>query len=149
MVGAGNAIGMTLSLVPIPPDYLEGSRPLWFPYLASIAERSGNDVNEKIRMLCAGEAQAFLIWDDEANRARAFIGVRYAGRGPDRIGELIWLMGENRAAWVHLFGDLEKYLREHQGCVALKAIARPGWSKHLKASGYRLTHVVMEKEFHV
>jgi hypothetical protein len=138
---------VTLALVPIPPDHLEGSRPLWFPYLASIAERSGNDIAEMVRMLSAGEAQAFLVWDGEGKRAHAFLGVRYAARGHDRIGELIWLTGENRAAWVHLFGELETYLREHQGCVAIKAIARPGWSKHLKSSGYRLTHCVMEREF--
>jgi len=138
---------MTLALVPIPPDCLEGTRGYWVPYILSISERDGCDPAEKERMLLAGEAQAFIVWDDEGKKPQAFLGVRYVARGTDRIGELIWLVGENRAAWVHLFAELETYLREQQGCVGVKAIARRGWSKHLKSSGYRETHVVMEKEF--
>lgn len=138
---------MTLALVPLPPDYLEGCREYWWPYVRAISERDKCDPAEKERMLVAGEAQAFLIWDDETKRPQAFLGVRYALRGQDRIGELIWLTGENRAAWVHLFAELETFLHEHQGCVALKAIARPGWTKHLKTNGYRETHCVFEKEF--
>jgi hypothetical protein len=136
---------MTLALVPIPPDCLEGTRGHWVPYILSISERDGCDPAEKERMLLVGEAQAFIVWDDEDKKPQAFLGVRYVARGTDRIGELIWLMGENRAAWVHLFTHLETYLREHQGCVGIKAIARPGWTKHLKSNGYRLTHQVMEK----
>lgn len=137
---------MTLALVPIPPDCLEGSAGYWRPYILQISERDKCDPAEKERMLFSGEAQAFLVWDAEAKRSLAFLGVRYVLRGNERIGELIWLMGENRAAWMHLFGDLETYLRDQQGCVGIKAIARPGWSKHLKFYGYRLTHQVMERD---
>lgn len=137
---------MTLALVPIPPNMLEGSAVYWWPYILKICERSRTDPAEKERMLYAGEAQAFLIWDDVAQKPQAFLGVRYVKRGADPIAELIWLMGENRAAWAHLFAELETYLREHQGCVGIKAIARPGWTKHLKFHGYRLTHQVMEKD---
>jgi hypothetical protein len=49
-------------------------------------------------------------------------------------------MGENRARGCICSPTLETYLREHQGCKAIKAIARPGWSKHLKSNGYRETH---------
>jgi hypothetical protein len=138
---------MTLALVPIPLDCLEGTAGYWQPYILAIAERSRNDPDAMTQMLLAGEAQAFLIWEVDTRKTQAFLGVRYAARGQTRIGELIWLMGENRAAWAHLFAELETYLREHQGCKAIKAIARPGWSKHLKSNGYRLTHQVMEKEF--
>lgn len=136
-----------LVLVPIPPDFLEGSRGYWWPYLLKISERDHCDPAEKERMLVTGAAQAFLIWDEEAKRPQAFLGVRYVLRGLEPVADLIWLMGENRKAWLHLFADLEKYLIEHQRCVAIKATARPGWTKILKASGYRLTHQVMEKEF--
>jgi len=76
------------------------------PYILSISERDGCDPVEKERMLLAGEAQAFIVWDDEGKKPQAFLGVRYAARGQQRIGELIWLMGENRAAWVQLFAEL-------------------------------------------
>lgn len=138
-------IRMPLALVPIPPDFLEGSRDIWFPYLAAISERSGDDVEAMEGMLTRGEAQAFIVWSPDRNKAQAFLGVRYVLSGQRRVAELIWLTGEDRKAWVHLFAELETYLREQQGCVLLKAIARRGWEGHLKASGFRQTHVVFEK----
>lgn len=136
-----------LHLVPIPPDCLQQMREIWWPYIVRISERDRCDPAEKERMLFAGEAQAFLIWEPEKQKVHAFLGVRYMLRGRDRVADLIWLTGENRAAWAHLFGELETYLREHQGCKAIKAIARPGWTKHLITNGYRETHRVFEKEF--
>lgn len=138
---------MTLALVPIPPDYLEGSRAYWARFVFAIAERGRLDPLEMERMLFVGEAQAFLVWDDETKKPQAFLGVRYTRRADGRIAELIWLTGENRRAWLHLIGVLETYLREHQNCIGIKSIARPGWTKLLKESGYRITHVVCEKEF--
>jgi hypothetical protein len=136
---------MGLVLVPIPQDYLHGSRSQWMPYVEAIAQRSGNSAGVMEEMLEKGEAQAFLVWNPEKNKPQAFLGVRYMLGGDKRIAELIWLMGEDRKAWMHLFEDLETYLRDQQGCAAVKAIARPGWTKPLKASGYRLTHQIMEK----
>lgn len=137
---------MTLALVPLPPDYLEGLRHRWLPYILKISERDKCDPAEKERMLLSGEVQAFIAWDADAKQSQAFLGARYVLRGQERVGELIWLMGQSRAAWAHLLGELETYLGEQQGCKAIKAIARPGWVKTLKANGYRVTHVVMEKE---
>jgi len=93
-----------------------------------------------------GEAQAFIVWDADANKSQAFLGVQFVLRGSDRVGQMIWLTGENRAAWAHLFTELQVYLRDHQGCKAMTAIARPGWSKHLKSNGFKETHRVFEKE---
>ena len=135
-----------IALVPIPVEFLDGSKNLWWPYIQAISQRSGNDPAEKVRMLYAGEAQAFFVYDDEARKAFAFLGVRYVLRGQERQAELIWLMGEHRATWAHLFTDLQTYLRDAEGCKSIKAIARPGWSKILKHHGFRLTHLVMEKE---
>jgi hypothetical protein len=137
---------MTAHLVPVPPDALDGTQHLWRTYLLLISERDKCDPREKERQLYAGEVQAFFVWDSETNRPLAFLGVRYALRGDVRIGEIIWLMGEHRASWVHLFGDLQSYLHNQQGCKAIHAIARPGWEKHLRSIGFRLTHLTMEKE---
>ncbi len=136
---------MPLHLVPIPPDYLDGAKQHWSPYVASIAERAHNDPAEMARMLYSGEAQAFLVWDSEGNKSQAFIGVEYRVSTKGRVAQIIWLMGENRATWVHLIDDLEAYLRTEQHCVAVRPIARRGWAKLLKLNGYRETHVVMEK----
>ncbi len=138
---------MTLALVPIPPGHLEGSQAHWWPYVKSIAERANNDPAEMVRMLHVGEAQAFLVWDSQTAQPQAFIGVQYLASTKGRVGQIIWLMGENRATWVHLFTDLEAYLRDQEHCVSMKAIARRGWTKVLKSNGYRETHIVFEKEF--
>lgn len=136
---------MTIALVPIPIDHLEGAAPIWTPFVQQIAQRAHNDPAEMARMLHVGEAQAFLVWDDVKKEACAFVGVEFRASTRGRVAQIIWLMGENRASWVHLFADLETYLREQQGCVMMKAIARRGWAKLLKQSGYRETHVVFEK----
>jgi hypothetical protein len=138
---------VTLALVPLPPQHVEDTRPIWTPFVKSIADRSRNDPAEMERMLQAAEVQAFFVWDNERHRAQAFIGVQYVMRGSDRLGQMIWVMGEDRKAWTHLFVELETYLETQQGCVGMKAISRPGWTKTLKANGYRLTHQVMEKDF--
>lgn len=137
---------MTLALVPIPHDCLEGTRGFWQPYILAISERDGCDVAEKERMMFAGEVQAFLVWEPELRKTFAFIGIQFVARGQQREGRAIWLMGENRRAWAHLLGDLETYLREHEGCAAMEPVCRPGWSKILKEQGYHVTHYVMRKE---
>lgn len=136
-----------MQLVPVPLGSLEETRHIWWPYILMISERDKCDPNVKVEMLCKGHAQAFIIWDEEIRKAWAFLGVVYKLRGSDRIGELAWLAGENRAAWSHLFSELETYLREQQGCKGTAAVARKGWSKILKENGYRETYVVFEKDF--
>ena len=136
-----------IALFPVPVGLLQETAPLWLPYLRQIAERSRTDINAMCDMLFNREAGAFLIWDDETKKVKAFIGVRYVERvNNERVGEIIWLAGEDRKAWVHLFADLEKYLREQEQCVSIKAIARPGWKPHLETNGFRLTHMIYEKE---
>lgn len=137
---------MTVALIPITPELLDGTQHRWMPYIISISERDKCDPAEKIRKLYGAEAQAFLIWDSEAQKSLAFLGINYVLRGKDRQAELIWLAGENRALWVHLFAELETYLRDAQNCKSIKAIARSGWEKHLKPNGFRETHRVLEKE---
>lgn len=136
-----------IALFPVPVVLLEDTKPHWFPYLSSIAERGRTDLDAMIGTLVRGEVGAFLIWNDETKKTQAFIGVRYMERANrERVGEIVWLAGEDRKAWVHLFDELEKYLKERERCVALKAIARKGWKPHLETNGFRLTHMVFEKD---
>ena len=91
--------------------------------------------------------QPILIWDDAEQRAVALIGMRYTTRGDELLAEDgVKLTGRDRKAWQHLLPELERYLREHVGCVAVRPLCRPGWSRFLKTRGYRTTHVQMEKK---
>ncbi len=137
---------MTLALVPIPPDCVEQTEGTWLPFVEAIAERSRYHVSQLTGQIDAGLMQVFVIWDADKQRAQAFAGVRFDMRGFERVAELVWMTGENRKEWIHLLDELELYLREHQKCVAIKPICRSGWVSTLKAKGYRITHVLMEKE---
>jgi len=138
---------MTLVLVPIPSESVKGTANVWLPFVQRIAERTRQHVNDLVAQIVANEVQLHLVWDPDTRTAHALAGTRIIRRGNDRIGEILWTTGIGRRRWLPLLADLETYHRDHLGCAGMTAIARPGWSRDLRAQNYRLTHVVMEKEF--
>jgi hypothetical protein len=50
--------------------------------------------------------------------------------------------GYDRAQWVPLFEQIEKYAKA-EGCVKMRIFGRRGWERVL--DGYRVEHVVLEK----
>ena len=109
-----------------------------------IARRSKEPIRQLIDRIMSREMRLVLVWDDDINRATALIGVRLHYRGDDLIGEWLWMAGYGRKQWEHLLPELEELLRK-AGCVECRPLCRPGWAKVLKAAGYRLTHIQMEK----
>lgn len=138
---------MPLVLVPIPSSELEGWSPHWLPYIAQIAERTKQSQDQLIGQILSCEVHLHLAWEPETKTAQALAGSRIILRGNDRIGELIWMTGIGRKRWLHLLDDLERHHRDELGCVAISAVCRPGWFKDLKAKGYRVTHLSMERAF--
>ena len=132
--------------VPIPFDALSKTQPHWLPFVQRIGERSRCGVKQHLDEIASGQVQIHLAWDRAEKRARALAGTEIHLRGADRIGVLVWCTGSMRELWFPLLNDIERYMREYHGCAGIRAIARPGWSKLLKQNGYRLTHVVMEKD---
>jgi hypothetical protein len=137
---------MNLVLVPIPPDYAAGTMHVWLPFLESVSDRTKCGVQQHVDEVLTGRVQLHLAWEPEAKKAHALAGVHLLKRGTDTVAEVIWATGSGREHWFPLLGQIEQYHREHDGCAAVRAIARLGWSRALKANGYRTTHVVMEKE---
>lgn len=90
------------------------------------------------------EVQPVLVWDEDKDVAVALLGVRRWMSMDGLVGELVWLTGTRMQEWTHLLGELERFLKD-TGCVEVRAICRPGWSRLLKRNGYRLTHTIMEK----
>jgi hypothetical protein len=117
----------------------------WSRFLPGVAKRSRDTVAVLLDEVLRGQTQIHLIVnaDDEAV---ALVGTQLTQSSQGMVGNLVWLTGTGHRDWDGLFPELERYLKEHLGCVAIRAECRPGWSKHLKAHGYRLTHVVMEKD---
>jgi hypothetical protein len=138
---------MNLVLVPIPSDALERTAPVWLPFVERIAQRSRNSLAECLTQIRSGEVHIHLAWEPATREAHALAGTRILKRGGDRVGELVWATGSGRRHWLPLIDDLERYHRAHLGCVGMNAVARKGWSRDLKAKGYRITHLVFEKDF--
>jgi hypothetical protein len=137
---------MTLKLLPVPTVNARETRVLWMPYLVEISTRGQTSLDEMERMVLSGEAQVHLAWDMEANAARALAGtvIEPLPRG-GLVCHLVWCTGDRMAEWVDLVDDIAKWAKDHIGCVAMKATARPGWSKFLRPKGYRISHVVLER----
>jgi hypothetical protein len=135
-----------LRLIPVPIDAeaLKVSAPLWLPFLPTIARRNKETVQELARKVMNREVWLTLIWDDAINKPVALIGVRFHMRGRDMIAEWLWMTGQHYKAWMHLLPEFEELLRK-AGAVECRPLCRPGWAEILKAAGYRLTHVQMEK----
>lgn len=132
--------------VPIPPDNAAGSAPLWFPFLEKISKRSRIPVEQLTEEILTGLVQVHIAWEPDAKQARGLAGTRIMSAGTEKIFEFVWCAGEGASDWFHLIADIERYAKEHLGCSRFHAIARPGWSRGLKERGYRMTHIVFEKD---
>lgn len=138
---------MPLVIVPLPLSHLEGTESVWRPYVESIAKRGRWKIDVMLQNIASGEVHLILVWDAQHKSARALCGVRRILRADGLVGEMVWMTGIGRTEWTGLLPQLENYMREHQECIGMTAVCRPGWSRTLKAQGYRLTHLVMEKDF--
>ena len=137
-----------MQLLPIPAEdkWINELFPHWFPFLPHIAKRSKEPIADLIVKIARHDVQPILIWDEDAKRAVALLGIRYHQRGDDRIAEWVWMTGTGMKQWTHLLGELERYLKEHEGVTEIRPVCRPGWSRILARNGYRLTHYTMEKQ---
>jgi hypothetical protein len=136
---------MRLLPVPMTDEHLQVWMPHWSPFLPAIAKRSKEPLRALLAKVAQKHVQPILAWDEQAKKAVALAGISYHRRGDDLIAEWVWMAGTDRADWVWLLPELERYLKEHVGCAAIRPICRPGWKKFLQQYGYHETHVTMEK----
>jgi hypothetical protein len=136
-----------LRLLPIPTtdEALQRTAAHWSQFLPGIAKRSKEPLHVLIAKVAQKHVQPILIWDEDAQKAVAMLGVAYHRRGDDLIGEIVWMTGSGREQWQHLLSDVERYLKEHVGCAVIRPVCRPGWKKFLQQHGYHETHVTLEK----
>ena len=138
---------MTLILASLPSSAVEETAPIWLPFVEQIAKRNGEHLDRLIHQIMSDEVQLHLAWDPGARVAHALAGTRIILCGDKRRGELIWTTGLARGRWLPLLADLETYHRDQLGCAGMTAVCRPGWRRDLRAQGYRVTHLIMEKDF--
>lgn len=135
-----------LKLVPVPSAALDKTEATWRPFVESIAKRTRQHAHHLVEQIYRNEIQVHIAWDDEAKEAKALGGTRVLICGDEKVGQFIWMTGSRRAEWVHLLHELEEYHKTVLGCSRFEAIARPGWKRELQKQGYRMTHVLLEKD---
>ncbi|MBQ0820730.1 hypothetical protein KBI52_10985 [Microvirga sp. HBU67558] len=136
-----------VAIVTIHRDNLEAVAGFIDQFLPAISKRGRIPVEQLWEQLRSGEVQAHIVWDTAKETAVALAGTCVVIRGERRIGEIVWCTGKDRHDWwFHLLTQLETHLREHLGCEGFKVVCRPGWKKHCQELGYRLTHIVMERD---
>ena len=137
-----------MKLVPIPQSDIEGTAPVWFPFLEQIAERTGATEDQLAEEIFQGRVIICLAWEEEQKQAKALAGLQleqsWAG---NLVCHVIWCTGEDRSLWFDLLDQIEGYAAS-LGCKRVKATCREGWKKPLQAKSYRQTHIVMEKDLH-
>ena len=92
----------------------------------------------------AGVMQLWLITDGSVLAVCITEIVQHPGKCCCRIRIMT---GRERRRWQHLLEVIECWAKA-QGCDAMELIARPGWSRPLKARNYEVTHLFCEKELH-
>lgn len=137
-----------MKLVTIPPQQLNATAQHWAPFIEEIARGQRCHITQRLHDIYSGQVQLFVAWNEETGKVEALAGVTLMVRGDDRVGRIVWTTGEeDRTRWQDLYHDIEKFCRHRWGCVGMEAVARPGWSKQLKEWGFRLRHVIYEKDF--
>jgi hypothetical protein len=134
-------------LVPLHPVVLQETKPIWLPFLESIARQDKDDINALVARVESLEVHLIMIWDAASAMPLALFGLRVFLRGEKRIAEGVWLTGSARHLWVHLLPQLEEYVSAPDGmnCQGVKFPHRPGWTRMLRNAGYRETHRISEK----
>lgn len=138
---------MSYELVPVPYDQLDISRPLWLSFVGQIAERERRPIERLLADVYVGAITLILVCNIENRQPVALCGYSIISGLTGNRYLIRWLTGESAGQWTHLYARLESYFKEQFQCSGGAAIARPGWSKFLKANGYRLTHVEYTKDF--
>lgn len=135
---------MKLVPVPINEKTLRKLSRIWLPFLENISRESGEPLEDLEGYVLGGQVRIALAFDD-AGRAVALGGAKLWQRGGAVVGDIVWCSGKDRNSYQHLLSEFEALLRD-AGCSVVRPIARYGWTKFLKAQGYKMSHVIMEKQ---
>jgi hypothetical protein len=121
------------------------SEPAFMPLIEHIADLMKCDRLEIIRQIIEHETQLHIVSDEKRLRAVILTQLLLRHGGDGTNCRVMAIAGDDMAGWLHLLPDLEAWAKA-QGCKIMEPLARPGWRKLLKPYGYRMTHVLLEKE---
>ena len=134
-----------MQLLPVPARQVEPLRPIWEHFARKIAEAGEQTADEVIADITELRLIVLLAWDGAAARAMAGVEIERDGKGR-KVCHVRWCTGYEKDTWFDLIDQIHEWARDHLGCTRMRATARFGWKKALKAKGYRLSHIVMERD---
>lgn len=111
---------------------------------AMLTTRGKYDEKSIFFFLIGGKMQLWVAIDEEENVAAIAITENILYPLGINVFRVICGTGHNRYEWQHMMGDLEKRARE-LGCADMEIMARPGWLRVMKAQGFEMTHIQLNK----
>lgn len=108
----------------------------------SVGKYKGADI---VRLIASGAMQLWLAYDDENEKLEGLAITEIAQYPQRKICRFICATGENYERWFHHMEEMEKW-GISMGCDGFQAECRAGWQRPLKDQGYRLSHIIMNKE---
>jgi hypothetical protein len=90
--------------------------------------------------VAAARALLWLVWDGKDVLAASITQVSI--ENADKICTIAACGGHDKARWLHLISEIEKYAKG-EGCARVRICGRRGWTKAL--DDYRVRAIVLEK----
>ena len=133
--------------VAVPQHLLPTAWPLIEPWVATAlrrgkADQSPDDVRRHIER---GTMRLWLAWSDGEPKPRGVWITEVLESARGRFCNIVVLAGEQFETWHPLVGYLSDWAREN-GCVRLTMVGRKGWTRRLRAAGWREAAVTLERQ---
>lgn len=139
--------GSSFEVVFIPTANVKSVYPLVVKEVAETLAKAENgyDHNDILKELSDGNMNLWIVFDKLNNKKLAFIISEIIERPKFKFISIFMTIGENRKLWENESQEvLEKFALKNN-CKKAMLLARKGWSKSFKQTGYKNTHILLEK----
>lgn len=142
------ANGSLFDVVYIPVEKVQEVFPLVQQDVAKTLDKAQNgyDDNDILKLLNNNAMQLWIVFDHKQNKKLAFIISEIIERPQLNFISIFMTIGENRKIWEVKAQDTLEQFALKNNCSKAILIARKGWSKSFKKTGYKETHTLLEKQ---
>lgn len=129
----------------VTPDLVDDAWPSVKGLIASAVERGGDYTAEDIRKGCLENRYQIWLVAGPSDVIAAVVVTAILEMPLRKVCQIKIATGLEREEWQSMIVEIERWAKDN-GCSAMKPIARKGWQRVLEPMGYRMTHVVLEKD---
>jgi len=140
--------GSSFDVVFIPPEKIQEVFPLVREEVKTTLDKAQNgyDHNDTLKLLNDGFMNLWIVFDHKKNKKLAFIISEIIERPQLNFISIFMTLGENRKIWETKAQETLEEFAIKNNCSKAILIARKGWSKSFKKTGYKETHTLLEKQ---